>query len=462
MEWKHKHLLNRAAFGAYAGDAESPVPAGFAAMVGTSGQQANINVVSKPVADDLRPGQERQVKLKQFVDKMREAQVSLNVSWMQQMPNPALVLREKMTLFWHDHFACRTRNPYLAQQQNNTIRQHAFGKFSDLLRAVSKDPAMLQFLNNQQNKKDSPNENFARELMELFTLGRGQYSEADIKEAARAFTGWGFDRETGDFIFRKRIHDDGVKRFRNRTGNFTGDNIIDMILDDPATARFITLKVWQFFVHPEVADTDIIHTLSAQFYASGYDITGLLHNIFTASWFYDSRFRGNRIKSPVELIVGMKVHTGGSFNDGRSLLFLQKAMGQVLFQPPNVGGWPNGRQWIDSSSLAFRMSLPSILLRDSQTDFEAKDDGDVNDVTNTFGKTRSISFSADWQKISNAFTRSTTTQTMEAIENHLMALPVSPTNRKMIHDLAGKSHDDPEFTKRIFIAYMSLPDYQLS
>ncbi len=138
-------------------------------------------------------------------------------------------LTEKMVLFWHNHFACRTMVPFLAQQQNNVLRKYALGSFADMLMAVSKDPAMLQFLNNQQNKKGHPNENFAREVMELFTLGRGHYTEEDIKEAARAFTGWGFSLQ-GEFQFRGKQHDEGEKTFRGKTKKYSGEDIIIAIL----------------------------------------------------------------------------------------------------------------------------------------------------------------------------------------------------------------------------------------
>lgn len=155
---------------------------------------------------------------------------SINIAWFNQLGTTKQALREKMTLFWHGHFACRSKLAYLTQQQNNTMRTMALGKFSDLLMAVSKDSAMLEFLNNQQNRKESPNENFAREVMELFTMGRGNYTEDDIKNAARAFTGWAFGFD-GQFVFRERIHDYGDKVFLGKTGDFFGEDIINIILE---------------------------------------------------------------------------------------------------------------------------------------------------------------------------------------------------------------------------------------
>lgn len=452
-----KHFYNRAAFG-------TPNPPTTIKVVPTIFKQASANkpihIIEKPERDfeSTRPSE---AEIKEAFKKNRADQLTLNAAWFSQLTDPSAVLREKMTFFWHDHFACRTRNAFLAQQQINTIRTHAFGKFGDLLMAISKDPGMLQFLNNQQNKKDSPNENFAREVMELFTLGRGNYTEEDIKNAARAFTGWAFNPNTGEFLFRQRQHDFESKTFRGKTGNFSGEDIISMILDDKQTAAFITKKIYQFFVGAEIQNATL-QELSEQFYKSDYDILQLVTTLYSSDWFYENGFRGNRIKSPVELIAGIQIHTGGNFQNPLNVIFLQKALGQILLQPPNVGGWPTGKEWIDSSSLTFRMSLPSLLLRNTENHLMAKDDGDANDVTNTIAKAGKISFSANWNTLSNAFLKNSTTDTMAAVEDHLLAVPTTAANRKMISVFAGSSQDDPEFLKKVFIGYMSLPEYQLS
>src|SRR5687768_2768428 len=244
---RYKHFYNRAAFGMHPETAKTSPDGSISNLAKlASGQRAIHALTGDP--RDIYPAKikgERENN-KDRKAKIRASWLSLNTEWINQMNEPSLAVREKMTLFWHDHFACRTRNPYLAQQQNNTLREYALGKFSDLLVGVSKDAAMLQFLNNQQNRKDSPNENFAREVMELFTLGHGHYTEQDIKNAARAFTGWGFNPQTGQFVFRKGVHDSTTKTFRGKTGNFFGDDIISMILEDPATAKFITTRMWHY------------------------------------------------------------------------------------------------------------------------------------------------------------------------------------------------------------------------
>ena len=388
--------------------------------------------------------------------------VQLNSSWFRQMAQPTTGWREKMTLFWHNHFACRTRNAYLAQQQNNTIREHALGKFGDLLMAVSKDPAMLQFLNNQQNKKDSPNENFAREVMELFTLGRGNYTEDDVKNAARAFTGWAFQPKTGAFFFRQGQHDVDEKIFRGKRGNFSGEDILHMILEDRQTARFITNKIWKYFVHAEQLDEGLRDDLAERFYKSDYDISQLMDELFRNPKFYSQSYVGSRVKSPIELLLGIQQHTGGTFSNPENVIFLQKALGQVLFLPPNVGGWPNGNSWIDSSSLTFRMSLPNLLFKQMETEFQSKDDGDVNEVTNQFKKGGKISFSVDWKKLNELFAGATEAETISKVEDFLLCKPTTDGNRKLIASPLQREMDETERMRKLFTGFMSLPEYQLS
>lgn len=455
---RQTHLYNRAGFGVSVTDSKIKT---VKDLNNHSTQNKPLQVVAKPDLDlqDMKSlsAEDR----KKLFQKSRKQVLALNVAWLKRLTDSETALREKMTFFWHDHFACRTQVAYLAQQLNNTIRKHALGSFKDLLMAVSKDPAMLQFLNNQQNRKDSPNENFAREVMELFTLGRGNYSEEDIKNAARAFTGWAFNPLTGEFVFRERVHDAGLKRFKGKSGNFTGEEIIDILLDDPQTATFVTTKIWNSFISQEVHDEELIKVLSKDFYQSGYDIEKLMKQIFQSDWFYENRFIGNQIKSPVELLTSIQLHTGGSFQDEVSPLFIQRALSQVLFYPPNVGGWPQGKEWIDSSSLTFRLSLPGILLRNETTDFQAKDDGDVNNLINQPRKSP-VAFAVDWSLLANRLAVGQSDKNLQAIEEFLLTTGTSKANNKLISNYANGGKNELEFVQRAFTAYMSLPEYQLN
>jgi len=215
----------------------------------------------------------------------REKVATINVNWINSMVTSDNPLLERMSLFWHDHFACRMTKPELVTNYMNAIRQNALGNFKDLLLAVSKTPAMIRYLNNRQNRKQKPNENFARELMELFTIGRGNYTEKDIKEAARAFTGWTFDRK-GAFIIRKAWHDYGSKTFMDSTGRFGGEDIIDIILARKETAIFIVKKIYKYFVNEQINEKRI-NNLANYFYKNDYNIAKLMQKIFTSSWFYE-------------------------------------------------------------------------------------------------------------------------------------------------------------------------------
>jgi len=455
---KEAHLYNRAGFGVPVQEVKLKSPT---ALLSSASRESPIKTIDLPVVDSQEMVKMTKEERKKKFQKSKKDVLLLNATWLEQMSSPDAFVREKMTFFWHDHFACRTQAAYLVQQQNNVIRKHVLGSFKNLLTAVSKDPAMLLFLNNQQNKKDSPNENFAREVMELFTLGRGNYTETDIKNAARAFTGWAFNPKTGEYIFSPRVHDEGIKNFRGKRGNFSGDDILEFILEDKQTAEFITNKIWNYFVSQDVVDKEIVKSLSAGFYQSGYDIDKLMKSIFQSSWFYEDRFMGNRIKSPVELIVGIQVHTGGSFADETSPLFIQRALSQILFYPPNVGGWPQGREWIDSSSLTFRMSLPAVMLRNAESTIQAKDDGDVNNLTNQVKKSQ-VSFSVDWTPIVNRFIKDTTESTLSEIESFLLSRPTTAENRLLVSKYASGATDDLEMVKRAYVSYMSLPEYQLN
>ncbi|RYD74274.1 MAG: DUF1800 domain-containing protein, partial [Sphingobacteriales bacterium] len=246
---------------------------------------------------------EEKKQRQEIVRMQNEKSRDLNIAWVEKMINTSNPLREKMTLFWHGHFACRSNNPMFAQQLNNIQRANGLGSFKTLLVEVSKSPAMLQYLNNQQNRKGKPNENFARELMELFTLGRGNYTEQDIKESARSFTGWMYDKD-GSFIFRTNLHDTGTKTFFGKIGNFDGENIIDIILDKPETAEFISRKVYKFFVNDNPNETHV-KELASHFFNSKYDISELMKKMFSADWFYDPVNVGTKIKSPAEFLVGL-------------------------------------------------------------------------------------------------------------------------------------------------------------
>jgi len=297
---------------------------------------------------------------------------TINADWLSRMADPeASPLLERVCLFWHGHFACDIKSGGLAASYLNTIRQHALGHFGDLAKGIAREPAMIRYLNNQQNRKQSPNENFARELLELFTIGRGNYTEQDIKEAARAFTGWSSNFD-GTFRFRRFAHDYGTKTFMGRTGKWDGDDIIDIILEQRATAAFLAGKMYRYFVNP-TDDQQRISEIADKLYDSGYHIGETLEYMMRSDWFYAPQHWRAQIKSPVELIAGLMRSLGIQTEEPLSLIYLQRVLGQVLFKPPNVAGWPGGRHWIDNATLMARLNLPSVMILGSGMVGRAKD-----------------------------------------------------------------------------------------
>lgn len=415
----------------------------------------------------FREGQLDKDMLKERVRLNTERVRDLNLQWLDQMATGKSALGEKMALFWHGHFACRAqgRNPLFMQQYANTLRRNALGTFGDLLMAVSKEPAMLQFLNNQQNRKNAPNENFAREVMELFTLGRGNYSELDIKEAARAFTGWQFTPE-GQFVFRERVHDEGEKTIFGKTGAFKGEDVIDMLLENRQTARFITAKIYRFFVADgpvnETEDRQRVDELAGQFYKSGYNIAGLMETIFTSDWFYDPKNVGAHIKSPVELLAGLRHTLGVQFDQPQPQIFVQRTLGQVLFYPPNVAGWPGGKNWIDSSSLLFRMQLPNYVLKAADVTVQPKDDGDVN--TQLLSRKGNAKFrtTVNWTAFEDAFAKTPDADLTDAIAHILLPFPLQSHQRTLLNKQTKPDQTRSERIRALTTALMNLPEYQLT
>lgn len=264
-----------------------------------------------------------------------------------------------MTLFWHGHFTSgfrEVRSSHLLYQQNQLLREHALGNFYQLLLRISTDPAMLIYLDSARNRKEQPNENYARELMELFTLGEGQYTEADIKAAARAFTGWTIDDR--QFRFRRRQHDYDDKTFMGRTGPWNGGDIIQIILEQPAAHHYIVTRLWEFFCYDE-PERSVVRGLSTTFRKNDFDIRPVVRQILTSRGFYSIQSRGRRIKSPVQLSVGTIRALGITEYDALALNRVLGEMGQVLFQPPNVKGWDGGHKWINTATLFSRYNFVS-------------------------------------------------------------------------------------------------------
>jgi len=429
-----------------------------------------IEEVGRQQKKELDPEQRKMAQ-----QKNREGVRNLNMYWMHEMVNTSSQLREKMAFFWHGHFACRNLNVFFQQGLLDVIRRNAMGNFGTMLKEVSKTAAMLNFLNNQQNRKDHPNENFAREVMELFTLGRGNYTENDIKEAARAFTGWSSNIK-GEFVFRKFQHDAGSKTVLGRTGNFEGGDVLNILLEEKQTARYISQKIYKFFVN-EKPDAQKIEWLADRFYKSDYDIAKLMEDIFTSDWFYEGKNIGAQIKSPVELLVGIQRMLPMKLENEEALMLLQRVLGQLLFYPPNVAGWPGGKTWIDSSSLMMRMRIPKLINDVDEMNVSPKDDDDnmmgMKDA-NAQGKRKpgvpqgggyagmrrqQINANVDWSLYLKGF---------ESVEREkltdAMLATLLQTKSRVGNDLIKKYADETgreSFIKTVTLQIMSTPEYQL-
>ncbi len=288
--------------------------------------------------------------------------------WLYRMIYTKRPLLEKMTLFWHGHFATAIKKVAVAPlmlQQNQTLRRLALGDFETLVLEVAKDPAMILWLDNNTNIKGSPNENFARELFELFTLGirdpiTGQpaYTEKDIKEAARAFTGWTIRR--GQFYFNASQHDDGPKTVLRRTGNWNGNDVVSFAVQERSTGRFIAKKLWEFFAYPTPEPT-LIEALADVYFAQRYSIKALMRALFLREEFYSERARLANIKSPVELVVGAMRQLQADYNI-RMLPGFLSLMEQDIFNPPDVSGWDGGLKWINTATMLVRYNFANAVV----------------------------------------------------------------------------------------------------
>ena len=286
------------------------------------------------------------------------------ISWwtfrMSHSPSP---LVEKMTLFWHGHFATSAEkvSAYRMWLQNETIRRYALSNFGTLVKAISCDPAMIAWLDLGASQKEHPNENFARELMELFTLGEGHYTEDDVKTAARAFTGYRIKTPDDQFRFIANQFDPSEKTFLGKTGPWRGDQVIDIILAQPQCARFIASKIWRFFAYDDPSP-ELVEALSGELRRCGYELKPFMKMVLSSQEFFSSHARNAIIKSPVQFLVQAQKTLGIPLPSGQPLVVIYRQLGQTPFYPPNVKGWDGGKSWINTATLTYRYELARELV----------------------------------------------------------------------------------------------------
>jgi hypothetical protein len=343
------HLYRRAGFGASPTELDAAVAKGY---------DATLDSLLSPT-DDHDSADDALNQIDFDLAKLEDAQRW----WLVRMRYTSRPLVEKMTLFWHGHFATAVskvgfKQLALMRQQNDLFRTQSLGNFHDLLLSVSKDPAMLIWLDGRQNHKNAPNENYGRELMELFTMGIGNYSEDDVKAAAHAFTGWGINRDF-QYIFNGGDHDAGPKTFLGKTGNFNGSDIIDILAGQQATSKFLATKLVRFFVS-DPPDDALVSNLANVYLSSGYDIRTVLRTLFKSDAFTSPGAYHALIKSPAEFAVGT-LRTLDIKTDGIGLPVLTRLLGQELFNPPNVAGWTGSDSWIATNTMLGRDNFANAI-----------------------------------------------------------------------------------------------------
>jgi uncharacterized protein (DUF1800 family) len=428
------HLFRRAGFSARGDELDAAMKLGPAGTIDrlfnppppSADFESNSALLAERTADDGDPRQ-------------------LAAWWLYRMLNTADPLLEKLTLFWHGHFAtsaAKVQKLRLMLDQNQLLRSHARGPFEAMVRAISRDPAMLIYLDSTTNRRIHPNENYARELMELFTLGVGNYSERDIKQLARAFTGY---EVMGDgFRFDAGQHDTGSKSFLGRTGNFDGNAAVRVVLDQPAAPRFIARKLIRFFAFDEPPAPDaLVEPIARELRDHGFQIDRSVRRILASNLFFSEHAVARKVRSPVELCVGLVRALGGTTN----LVRLAQGcadLGQALFEPPNVKGWDGGRAWINSSTLLGRANLVGDVMGLPETRFDHSD-GSLASVAQQAGAT-SPEAAVDW------------------LEELFLATPIPAAAREALVKLASSDDggDRSHALAAVIHAMSALPEFQLS
>ena len=439
QQYKVDHLLRRAGFGTTLKEQEYYASLGFDKALD---ELLNPESVSDDALEKLLYDQNFD-----FTDLG-----DLKRWWIYRMMFSRRPLLEKNALFWHGHFATsnsgKVNNPYLMYQQNLTFRSQGLGNFDKLLLSVSKDPAMIIWLDNQQNTKNKPNENYAREVMELFTMGIGNYSETDVKEAARAFTGWA---APSGFYFNRKQHDINDKTFLGKTGNFGGEDIVSILSARPETARYIARKLICFYCMDDPEDS-YVASIASVFSKSNGDIRATLKAIFQSDQFLSEKAYHAKIKSPVEFVIGTMKLLQVEKIDG-DLPAVMARMGQNLFEPPNVKGWDGGMTWIATDTMMERFNFAA---RISTQKFDAKE-GYINPAV----LAKQFDSKSAATMVDYFLTRMVDQDVPQSAKKQLLAYVTSSLNGEEMTTLPDAKTLEAKMRGLLHLI-MTLPSYQLS
>jgi len=384
-------LLWRAGMGATPAQVDAATAKGYAAAVDDmlNYPDAPAQAPDLPVWPAQRKGQltgDEKTQLAKEINQANQQGIKTAASWWANlMRTTGAPLQENLTLFWHNHFATandKVRRPAYMLGQNQLFRAQGAGKFVDLLIAVSKDPAMLHWLDGETNVKGHPNENWSREVMELFTLGIGNYTEQDVREGARASTGWTLSYD-GEVKFEPKRFDDGTKTILGQTGNFNLDDFSRMLAGKPQTAKYVSSKLFRWFVGDDPSDGDVAPMLDA-WNATGGEVRSVLRALFTSDAFTPERAASAHIKNPAAWTVGA-VRGLESDITGEQIDQMLQAQGMRLFYPPSVGGWPNGTAWISPSNQVLRFNLAAGMVMKSGNLSGKADDAWIGELADRLG-----------------------------------------------------------------------------
>ena len=449
------HLYRRAGFGSSHSDLEESQRLGFEGTLQVILNGKTQSIVSEQSLDD-----DGKVASNKGLDRIRSW-------WVYRMLHSPHPLREKMTLFWHNHFAtsaAKVKTEGAMYQQNCLLRTHALGKFGPFLQAISQDEAMLLWLDSNSNVKGKPNENYGRELMELFSLGVGNYTEKDVQEAARAFTGW--HTANHGFEFKAAQHDSGTKSILGQTGEWDGGDVVRIVLEQPAAARFIVRKLYQFLISETVSPpNDFIEPLCVQFRRSDYDIAVLVKTMLSARHFYSEHAFRQRIKGPVEYVLGAVKAVYRQYEESdpdysplihTKLVPYLAAMGQSLFEPPNVKGWPGSRTWLNTSTMLERDNFAGALALGSLWAQSPSPGGDIGPPAKALDPARLL----EEEKVSKP------QQVVGALLNLYVPGGVRPeAEEKLVAYLADGQPKELALDRRVretVHAILTMPEYQLA
>ena len=351
------HLYRRAGFGATPVELQNAIRDGLDATLERMFSNAKTPAKPAPIQNPTLPA----------------GAIQIRVDWLQRMLSGSEPIRERLTFFWHNHFAtsiAKIKDARLMQRQNDLIRKYALGKFGPFLREMSRDAAMLIWLDSNQNVKSHPNENFAREVMELFSLGVGNYTEKDVQDAARAFTGWHVtnpQEPDPKYVFHSNDHDHGTKKILGQTGEWDGDDVIRILLEQPACSKFLVRKLYAFLIDENVAPPDaLIQPLARDLQKADYDVGVTVRTILKSRHFYSAHAYRQKVKSPIDYILGVArmlgtSSTGAIVMSPHQLIGSLELQGQQLYQPPNVKGWEGGKAWLNTATVLARHNFGSAI-----------------------------------------------------------------------------------------------------